>query len=81
MDLRAGNRRELAQRFLNRYLEITGDYGGLSVLRFYVVYRAMVRAKVHCLRASQSGIGAEATINVLAGYDKYIRLSSCSGVP
>ena len=75
MDLRAGNRRELAQRFLNRYLEITGDYGGLSVLRFYVVYRAMVRAKVHCLRASQSGIGAEATINVLAGYDKYIRLA------
>lgn len=36
-------------RFLNAYLEITGDYEGLPVLRFYTVYRAMVRAKVALL--------------------------------
>ena len=41
----------LAWRFLNRYLEVTGDYAGLAVLRFYAVYRAMVRAKVARLRA------------------------------
>jgi aminoglycoside phosphotransferase family enzyme len=50
-----GDRRrpDLAHRFLNAYLEITGDYDGLSVLRFYLVYRAMVRAKISRLRAHQ----------------------------
>ncbi|MGB5082224.1 MAG: AAA family ATPase [Burkholderiales bacterium] len=43
-----------AFRFLNAYLEATGDYAGLGVLRFYCVYRAMVRAKVACIRVRQS---------------------------
>jgi len=47
-----------AWRFLNAYLEATGDYAGLNVLRFYCVYRAMVRAKIACIRARQSP-GAE----------------------
>jgi uncharacterized protein len=55
MDLQDRKKPALAQRFLNRYLEITGDYAGLRTLRFYVVYRALVRAKVHALRAQQSG--------------------------
>lgn len=41
--------------FLNRYLEITGDYPGIALLRFYVVYRALVRAKINAIRAQQSG--------------------------
>jgi aminoglycoside phosphotransferase family enzyme/predicted kinase len=57
MDLQARGRPDLAQRFLNAYLEITGDYAGLAVLRFYLVYRALVRAKVACLRAAQLGSG------------------------
>jgi len=36
----------LAYSFLNRYFEMSGDYGGVDVLRFYLVYRALVRAKV-----------------------------------
>jgi hypothetical protein len=40
-------------RFLNAYLAATGDYAGLAVLRFYLVYRAMVRAKIAALRAHQ----------------------------
>lgn len=59
MDLSARNRSDLGQRFLNRYLEFTGDYAGLTVLRFYLVYRAVVRAKVHALRADQPHIDAE----------------------
>jgi len=43
-----------AWRLLNAYLEATGDYAGLSVLRFYLVYRAMVRAKIACIRAQQT---------------------------
>lgn len=42
-----------AWRFLNRYLEHTGDYGALPLLRYYMVYRALVRAKVAAIRASQ----------------------------
>jgi len=42
-----------AARFLDGYLEETGDYEGLALLRFYLVYRAMVRAKVACMRARQ----------------------------
>ena len=59
MDLNDHKKAELAQRFLNRYLEITGDYEGCGVLRFYLVYRAMVRAKVDAIRAHQAGISQQ----------------------
>jgi aminoglycoside phosphotransferase family enzyme/predicted kinase len=42
-----------AYRFLNRYLQHTGDYQGLALLRYYSVYRALVRAKVALLRMAQ----------------------------
>ncbi len=55
MDLLFHKRTELAFRFLNSYLQVTGDYRGLSVLRYYLVYRALVRAKVALLQAGQAG--------------------------
>jgi len=58
MDLHDRGRPDFAHRFLNAYLEITGDYAGLNVLRFYLVYRAMVRAKVARLRAEQLAPGS-----------------------
>ncbi len=39
-------------------MEATGDYAGAAVLRFFVVYRAMVRAKVEALRVAQMPDGA-----------------------
>ncbi len=50
MDLKAHDRSEFAYRFLDVYLQHTGDYAGLPVLRFYEVYRALVRALASCLR-------------------------------
>lgn len=50
MDLEEHDEQRHARRLLNRYLERTGDYAGLDVLRFYLVYRAMVRAKVDMIR-------------------------------
>ena len=50
MDLAAHGRPDLAWEFLDAYLEQTGDYAGLEMLRFYMVYRALVRAKVAMLR-------------------------------
>jgi aminoglycoside phosphotransferase family enzyme/predicted kinase len=60
MDLIARGQEALAWRFLNRWLEHTGDYAGLAALRFYMVYRATVRAKVAGLRAGQGDAGAGA---------------------
>ena len=56
MDLFHHGLPRLAHRFLDAYLDATADFGGLTVLRFYLVYRAMVRAKVSCIRAHQEGI-------------------------
>ncbi len=53
MDLLAHQHPELAYHFLNSYLEQSGDYDGLAMLRFYIVYRASVRAKVATYRARQ----------------------------
>ena len=53
MDLEARGRADLAWRFLNAWLEHTGDYAGLQVLLYYRVYRALVRARVAGLRLAQ----------------------------
>lgn len=54
MDLRAQGRRDLSARLLDRYLQLTGDYEGLALLRYYEVQRALVRCKVAFLRAQQA---------------------------
>ncbi len=53
MDFQARGQPALARRFLNRYLEFTGDYEGLGLLPFYEVYRALVRVKVAGLAFAQ----------------------------
>ena len=53
MDLLHRQFKALAWRLLNRYLQKTGDYQGLALLRYYLVYRALVRAKVALLRMQQ----------------------------
>lgn len=53
MDLEVEGRPDLAARLLNRYLEISGDYTDLEVLRYYLVLRALVRCKVHLLRLQE----------------------------
>ena len=54
MDFMAHGRDDFAFEFLNSYLECTGDYGGLAVLRLYLVHRALVRAKVQSIKAAQA---------------------------
>ncbi|MBI2969877.1 MAG: AAA family ATPase [Gammaproteobacteria bacterium] len=58
MDLDCLRQTGPAWRLLNAYLEHSGDYAGLSVLRFYQVYRAMVRAKVAAIRLAQENFPA-----------------------
>lgn len=75
MDLEDRGYPGFAHRFLNAYLERTGDYAGLRVLRYYLVYRAMVRAKVACIRARQPGAAAAEREQALALYREYIGLA------
>ncbi|MDZ7769262.1 MAG: AAA family ATPase [Woeseiaceae bacterium] len=57
MDLEARGRIDLAYTFLNRYLEVCGDYGGVTLLPLYVVYRCLVRAKVAAIRRRERALG------------------------
>lgn len=53
MDLDDRGRGDLGRRLVNRYLELSVDYGGLAVLPYYQIYRALVRAAVAGIRAEQ----------------------------
>jgi aminoglycoside phosphotransferase family enzyme/predicted kinase len=70
-DLQERSRPDLAARFLTAYLDATGDYDGLAVLRFYLVYRSMVRAKVARLRVGQVE-SPEERGQLLAEYRAYL---------
>ena len=58
MDFAAHNRGDFAFRFLNAWLDRTGDHQGLPALRFAVVYRALVRAQIAHLRGAQEETAA-----------------------
>ena len=75
MDLDDRGHPELGRRLLNTYLEITGDYAGLTAFRFYQVYRACVRAKVAAIRLSQPGIDSAELELALAAYRGYADLA------
>jgi len=81
MDLEDRGRRDLAWRFLNRYLEATGDYAGLAVLPFYLVYRALVRAKVHLMRSRQSGLRRPERARLTRAFEDYLRLAGRLAAP
>ncbi|TFY98589.1 AAA family ATPase [Ramlibacter rhizophilus] len=53
MDLAARGRPDLAFRLLVRWLDRSGDHDALRVLRFSLVYRALVRAQVAVLRGDR----------------------------
>ncbi len=75
MDLQYRQQHTFAWHFLNHYLEISGDYKALQVLKFYLVYRAMVRAKVAAIGASQMpDKSAEYNSAIQSCYD-YLKLA------
>ena len=52
MDLHFKGQISLARVVLNQYLEVSGDYQIVALIDHYLVYRAMVRAKVYCIQQS-----------------------------
>jgi aminoglycoside phosphotransferase family enzyme/predicted kinase len=59
MDLDFHEKHDLANFFIDRYLQYTKDYDLLRVLDFYKCYRAYVRGKVTCFNLNDKGIEAK----------------------
>lgn len=76
MDLDDRGEAKLGWHFLNRYLQESGDYQGLQLLRFYKLYRAMVRIKVLCMRLGQPGLSDRERKQDLEHYHSYLALAS-----
>jgi len=75
MDLADHGLEGLAWRCLSRYLEISGDYGGLALLRLYAVYRALVRAKVALIRLRQPEVKHQVRLREHASFEHYLTLA------
>jgi uncharacterized protein len=58
MDLVDAGAEDLARLLEHEYEAAGGDYGSTALLYFYAGYRALVRAKVACLRAGEQAPGA-----------------------
>ena len=75
MDLQDRGQSQMAWRFLNKYLEYTGDYAAMGILRYYLVYRALVRAKIDVIRADQVGINHAEKIEAEKDFYQYLKLA------
>ena len=58
MDFAAHGRMDFCHSFCNAYFEVTGDYESIPILNWYLVYRALVRAKVATIRFAQTDSNA-----------------------
>ncbi len=75
MDLDDRNQRELGNLFLNHYLELSGDYRGMTVFSYYLMYRALVRAKVAAIRSTQSDLSKDKKDVIHRQCFEYLRLA------
>ncbi len=81
MDLEDRDLKPLANRFINAWLEHTGDYQALELINFYKAYRALVRAKVSLFRLGQEQDREQCRL-ILAQYRRYANLAeSYSAIP
>lgn len=82
MDLEERGLHSFSNRFLNHYLEETGDYSGLKLLPFYKAYRAIVRAKISLFEMEDFREQPEMIESLWHKYQSYIDLAeSCSALP
>jgi aminoglycoside phosphotransferase family enzyme/predicted kinase len=75
MDLMDDRLPRLAWRFVGRYLEQTGDYAGLALLRAYAVYRALVRAEVALIRVHEPLVRRQVRLREHATFERYLALA------
>ncbi len=75
MDLQFRGRRDLANIFLNTYLERTGDYEGVVLLPLHCSMRAYIRAKVTSFLLDDPNIPAEVKANAQKEAAAYYQLA------
>ena len=75
MDLERRQRPDLAVQVLNRWLECSGDYPGMATWRWYLTYRALVRAKVAALRLAQADLSPEERGSQQEALSAYLELA------
>ncbi len=75
MDLIDHGMPSLAWRFVSAYLEHTGDYEGLALLRLYAAYRALVRAKVALTRQQQPQVAQPVRLREHTSFEHYLALA------
>ncbi|CAD5106935.1 bifunctional aminoglycoside phosphotransferase/ATP-binding protein [Zestomonas carbonaria] len=81
MDLEDRGLKSLSRRFINAWLEHTGDYAALELINFYKAHRALVRAKVSLFRLTQEQDAVQRAA-ILRQYRNYAALAeSYSAIP
>lgn len=80
MDLIAHGRCDLALRFVNGWLDGTGDHAGLALWRYALVYRALVRALAGAL-SRRTGPDYLGVVRRLTGPRRAPRLFIMHGLP
>jgi len=81
MDLEDRGLKCQARRFLNGWLERTGDYAALELINLYKAYRALVRAKVSLFRLYQEQDAVQRKV-IVRQYRSYANLAeSYSAIP
>ncbi|WP_339081813.1 AAA family ATPase [Pseudomonas sp. TMP9] len=81
MDLEDRGLKAHAWRFINGWLEHTGDYAALELLNFYKAYRALVRAKVALFSLAHQTDAVQRAVT-LRQYRNYANLAeSYSAIP
>jgi predicted kinase len=81
MDLESRGHADLGWRFYNAWLAESGDYDGLAVLGWYLVYRHLVRAKIDGIRLAQGGLGARETERLQARLAGHVELAERHAQP
>ena len=72
MDIEEKGLIRIARQLLDSYLQISGDYQGLDLLRFYQLYRAMVRAKVLAIRLHQADASEVERSSLRREFSRYL---------
>lgn len=73
MDLEHLGAPDLGRYLVDCYLELSGDVAPTSLIHHYIAYRALMRAKVTCLRQAQSGEGDAVARQLLDQARRHLR--------
>lgn len=75
MDFENHDYKHFGSQLINRYMEKTGYYSGLAILKYYKSYRAMVRAKVSLLHLQSPTLSKQEKSRLNRRYRKCLSLA------